>query len=121
MRESKIYAELIWRLFKEKKSKLISAVVIKLKNEGRGYFLKEIVNYLQEKLDKENNIIKGSLKLAFPENNLNIIIKILEKKLNSRVEIEKLETDQNLILGGIFIGKTIKIDFSFKKLINKLF
>lgn len=119
MSEEKVYGELIWLLAKQKKQSLIDFLIKKLKKEGKIYLFKNIVNYLEEKYEKENNFIKGNLKLAF-QHEVDYLINFLEKKLNKRIKLDKVEVDENLILGGVFVSKNIKVDFSFKNLINKI-
>lgn len=119
MSEEKIYGELIWRLVKEGKSELIGEIIKKLKKEGKFYLIKDILNYLDEKCNQEKNIIKGSLKLSFPSE-IETIVESLEKELERKIELDKVEIDKKLILGGLFVGKDIKVDFSLKNLISKL-
>lgn len=120
MSEEKIYGELIEQLAKQKKYKLINFLIEKLKKEGKIYLLKNILNYLEEKYDKEKNIIRGNLKLSFLDE-IDQVIKFLERKLEKKIKLDKVEIDENLILGGVFVSKNLKVDFSFKNLINKIF
>lgn len=119
MNEEKIYGELIWQLAKERKFNLIDKLIRKLKNAGKGYLLKSIANYLNEKYNEENGIIKGNLKLAF-DDDVEKIVSFLSKKLKKRIQLEKIGIDESLILGGAFIGKNVKVDFSFKNLIKQI-
>lgn len=120
MSEEKIYGELIWQLAKEKKYKLIDILIEKLKKEGKSSLLKSVLTYLEEKHDHEEKFIKGVLKLAFPQEN-DHLINFLEKRVGKKIKIDKITIDENLILGGVFIGKNVKVDFSFKNLISKVF
>lgn len=119
MNEGKIYGELIWELVKANRLKLVEALLQKLKKEGKFYLLKNILIYLEEKNNKENNIIKGKLKLAFPVE-IERLTYLLNKKLENQIELEGVEIDKNLILGGMFISKNIKIDFSLKSLLKRI-
>lgn len=119
MNETRIYGELIWRLAKAEKFEIIEILIKRLKKEGKFYLLKNILIYLEEKYSQEKNIIKGSLKLAFADE-IKPLVEFLEKKLEKKIEVEKVEIDEKLILGGMFLSKNCKIDFSLKNLFNKL-
>jgi len=120
MSEAKIYSELIWRLIKKERFDLIDKFLINLKNKGKSYLLKDILGFLKDKINEENNIVKGNLKLAF-EDDIEFVIQKLTRKLAKKIEIKKIEIDENLILGGIFVSRYFKFDFSLKNLINKVF
>lgn len=117
MNEGKIYSELIYKLFKEGKVNFIDLVIKKIKNEGKSHILRDILSYVLEKYYEEKNLLRGKIKLAFKED-LEEVINLLEKKLKKRVEVEKIEIDKSLILGGVFLSKNLKVDFSLKKILK---
>lgn len=119
MNEEKIYGELIWALTKTNRLDLVETLLKKLKREGKFYLSKNILIYLEEKNNEENNIIQGKLKLALPTE-VEKVIYLLNKKLKNKIILEKVEIDKNLILGGVFIGKNIQLDFSFKNLLRRI-
>lgn len=118
MNEVRIYGELIWKLVRERKLELIDVLIERLKKEGKIYLLKYIVAYLKEKYNQEKNILEGNLLLAFADE-IEKIKEILEKRLKSKIKINKVEIDENLILGGLFVSKNIRVDFSLKNLIKQ--
>lgn len=118
-KEAFVLAETILRLFNENKIKAIENLILKLKREKKQFLFKEIINYLEEKKDKD--FLKGKLILAFEDENLAQIKDLLEKKLKQKLKIEKIKVDKSLILGGVFLTQNIQFDFSFKNLIKKLF
>ena len=117
--EAKIIGEAIIRLAKQNKENLIEKLVENLKNEGKVYVLKSIVEFL-----KLRNIqIKGQEPaksyLAFDYDEKEIE-KMIKEKFNINIKIREKIINSDLILGGKIITSNYLIDFSFKNLLNKI-
>ncbi len=116
-----ILGETIINLYKKNKEALVEKLILKLKKNGQTHFLKQVLAYLKEKDLENQGLIKGVLKIAFGENDIDFIKEKIEKKLNKKIVLEKIKIDENLILGGLFLSKNYKIDFSYKNILNKIF
>jgi F0F1-type ATP synthase delta subunit len=118
--EEKIIGEVIIKLFKEDKERLIDKLIENLRNEGRVNVIKNIVEYLKLKNIKIKGQEPAKLFLAFDYDEKEIE-KILKENLNLNVTVIEKNIDQELILGGRLLTSDYLIDFSFKNLINKIF
>jgi F0F1-type ATP synthase delta subunit len=118
--EEKIIGEVIIKLFKEDKERLIDKLIENLRNEGRVNVIKNIVEYLKLKNIKIKGQEPGKLFLAFDYDE-KAIEKILKENFNLNVTVIEKNIDQELILGGRLLTSDYLIDFSFKNLINKIF
>jgi F0F1-type ATP synthase delta subunit len=119
-KEVLIYTKAIKKFLREGKVDYINRLFEKLKKEGRSYLFKKIILALKKDLQEEANIEFGDLHLAIFED-FEIIKNYLEKILGKQVVFENIEENPNLILGGVFIGKKVMIDFSMKKIFEKIF
>jgi F0F1-type ATP synthase delta subunit len=118
--EEKIIGEIIIKLFKEDKERLIDKLIENLRNEGRVNVIKNIVEYLKLKNIKIKGQEPAKLFLAFDYDE-KAIEKMIKEKLNLNVTVIGKNIDQELILGGRLLTSDYLIDFSFKNLINKIF
>ncbi len=118
--EEKIIGEIIIKLFKEDKERLIDKLIENLRNEGRVNVIKNIVEYLKLKNIKTKGQEPAKLFLAFDYDE-KAIEKMIKEKLNLDVKVIGKNIDQELILGGRLLTSNYLIDFSFKNLINKIF
>jgi F0F1-type ATP synthase delta subunit len=118
--EEKIIGEVIIKLFKEDKERLIDKLIENLRNEGRVNVIKNIVEYLKLKNIKIKGQEPAKLFLAFDYDEKEIE-KILKENFNLNVTVIEKNIDQELILGGRLLTSDYLIDFSFKNLINKIF
>jgi F0F1-type ATP synthase delta subunit len=118
--EEKIIGEIIIKLFKEDKERLIDKLIENLRNEGRVNVIKNIVEYLKLKNIKIKGQEPAKLFLAFDYDE-KAIEKMIKEKLNLNVTVIEKNIDQELILGGRLLTSNYLIDFSFKYLINKIF
>jgi F0F1-type ATP synthase delta subunit len=118
--EEKIIGEIIIKLFKEDKERLIDKLIENLRNEGRVNVIKNIVEYLKLKNIKIKGQEPAKLFLAFDYDE-KAIEKMIKEKLNINVTVIEKNIDQELILGGRLLTSNYLIDFSFKNLINKIF
>jgi F0F1-type ATP synthase delta subunit len=118
--EEKIIGEIIIKLFKEDKERLIDKLIENLRNEGRVNVIKNIVEYLKLKNIKIKGQEPAKLFLAFDYDE-KAIEKMIKEKLNLNVTVIEKNIDQELILGGRLLTSDYLIDFSFKNLINKIF
>jgi F0F1-type ATP synthase delta subunit len=118
--EEKIIGEIIIKLFKEDKERLIDKLIENLRNEGRANVIKNIVEYLKLKNIKIKGQEPAKLFLAFDYDE-KAIEKMIKEKLNLNVKVIEKNIDQELILGGRLLTSNYLIDFSFKNLINKIF
>jgi F0F1-type ATP synthase delta subunit len=118
--EEKILSEVIIKLARKNKKKLIDKLIESLKNEGRLYTLEKVIELLKLK----NIQIKGQepakLYLAFDYDEKKIE-KMVKDKFKIDAKIIEKNIDPDLILGGKMITSNYIIDFSFKNLLNKLF
>jgi F0F1-type ATP synthase delta subunit len=118
--EEKILSEVIIKLARKNKKKLIDKLIDSLKNEGRLYTLEKVIELLKLK----NIQIKGQepakLYLAFDYDEKKIE-KMVKDKFKIDAKIIEKNIDPDLILGGKMITSNYIIDFSFKNLLNKLF
>jgi F0F1-type ATP synthase delta subunit len=118
--EEKIIGEIIIKLFKEDKERLIDKLIENLRNEGRANVIKNIVEYLKLKNIKIKGQEPAKLFLAFDYDE-KAIEKMIKEKLNINVTVIEKNIDQELILGGRLLTSNYLIDFSFKNLINNIF
>jgi F0F1-type ATP synthase delta subunit len=118
--EEKIIGEIMIKLFKEDKERLIDKLIENLRNEGRANVIKNIVEYLKLKNIKIKGQEPAKLFLAFDYDE-KAIEKMIKEKLNINVTVIEKNIDQELILGGRLLTSNYLIDFSFKNLINKIF
>ncbi len=118
-KEVTVYVRAIKKFLIEGKKDYIDRLFEKLKKEGRSYLLKKIILNLKKDFQEEANIESGILYLAFSEN-VEIIRNYLEKILTKQIFVEKVEENPDLILGGVFIGRKIMVDFSLKKFFEKI-
>jgi len=118
--EEKIIGEIIIKLFKEDKERLIDKLIENLRNEGRANVIKNVVEYLKLKNIKIKGQEPAKLFLAFDYDE-KAIEKMIKEKLNLNVTVIEKNIDQELILGGRLLTSDYLIDFSFKNLTNKIF
>jgi F0F1-type ATP synthase delta subunit len=118
--EAKILGQIIIKLFKEGRNELIDRLVENLKNEGKFYLLKDIIEYLRFQNFKMNGYEPAKLLLAFDydEDNIKNLIK---DKFDINIAVIKKDINSELILGGRLIMSNYLIDFSLQSLINKIF
>ena len=113
-----ILGELLINLTKEKKVGMLNLLLNKIKEEKIN-ILEELIDYIEDRIKEIKGIKTGKVCLAF-DYDLEILKQLLEKRLNSKIDIKEKIIDDKLILGGIFIGKDFIFDFSFKKFISKI-
>jgi len=117
--EEKIIGEIIIRLLKRKKNKLIEMLIENLKGEGKIYLIKNIVEYLKVKNAEMKNQEISKLFLAFDYNEKDIE-KYIKNKFKLNIKVTEKIINPNLILGGRLVTSNYLIDFSFKNLIAKM-
>lgn len=110
-----IIAKLIYKFYQEGKEKELNWLVTRLKRSGKLNLLKKVLPILQELDNEEKNILTGQLESAFDFHNIDL----LEKLIGKKVKIEKKNINEKLILGGIFRSKNLEVDFSLRGLIQR--
>ena len=118
MTEAKITAEVMVRFLKKGKHNLIEKIVENLKNEGRGFLIKEIVDYLRIKKEEMTNKKPAKLFLAF-DHDSEKIEKYVKDNFGLEVKVIKKILEPELILGGKLLTENFLIDFSLKNLLVK--
>ena len=119
-KESFVIGETILRLVKENKLSLIEVLIKRLKEEQEINVLREVIDYLEAKNNQLKGRIVGKLYLAFEEK-IEDLKELLERKINSKIEIKDKIRDEKLILGGIFISNNFVLDFSLRGVFKNFF
>lgn len=118
-KEEIVYANLFKKFFIHNNQKKIDKLLAKIRKEGKFFLLREIINQLKKELSKKVNEEVGLLYLSAIVDS-DIVKNYLELLLKKRVIIKEIKKDSSLILGGIFIGQNIIVDFSVKNFLKKL-
>jgi F0F1-type ATP synthase delta subunit len=105
--------------WKEKKYNLIEKILEGLKENGKIFLIKEIIDYLKIKKEEMKGFEPAKLFLAFDYDE-NKIERYLEDNFNLKTKVIKKSLDPELILGGRLLTKDLLVDFSLKRLLSKL-
>jgi F0F1-type ATP synthase delta subunit len=119
MKEAKVIAETMINFWKEKKYNLIEKILEGLKENGKIFLIKEIIDYLNIKKEEMKGFEPAKLFLAFDYDE-NKIERYLEDNFNLKTKVIKKSLDPELILGGRLLTKDLLVDFSLKRLLSKL-
>jgi F0F1-type ATP synthase delta subunit len=119
MKEAKVIAETMINFWKEKKYNLIEKILEGLKENGKIFLIKEIIDYLKIKKEEMKGFEPAKLFLAFDYDE-NKIERYLEDNFNLKTKVIKKSLDPELILGGRLLTKDLLVDFSLKRLLSKL-
>jgi len=119
MKEVKVIAETMINFWKEKKYNLIEKILEGLKENGKIFLIKEIIDYLKIKKEEMKGFEPAKLFLAFDYDE-NKIERYLEDNFNLKTKVIKKSLDPELILGGRLLTKDLLVDFSLKRLLSKL-
>jgi len=119
MKEAKVIAETMINFWKEKKYNLIEKILEGLKENGKIFLIKEIIDYLKIKKEEMKGFEPAKLFLAFDYDE-NKIERYLEDNFNLKTKVVKKSLDPELILGGRLLTKDLLVDFSLKRLLSKL-
>jgi len=119
MKEAKVIAETMINFWKEKKYNLIEKILEGLKENGKIFLIKEIIDYLKIKKEEMKGFEPAKLFLAFDYDE-NKIERYLEDNFNLKTKVVKKSLAPELILGGRLLTKDLLVDFSLKRLLSKL-
>jgi len=119
MKEAKVIAETMINFWKKKKYSLIEKILESLKEDGKIFLIKEIVDYLKIKKEEMRGFEPAKLFLAFDYDEKQIE-RYLKDNFNLKIKVVKKSFDPELILGGRLLTKNLLIDFSLKRLLSKL-
>ncbi len=120
MKELEAIAKVILKLWKNKKINLIEKIIENLRNEGKIYFLIEVLNFIQEYKIKLEGREPAKLFLALDYDERKIE-RLLEKNFNLKVKITEKIINDELVLGGKILTSNYLFDFSLRSFLEKLF
>ncbi|MEM5815103.1 MAG: F0F1 ATP synthase subunit delta [Candidatus Aenigmatarchaeota archaeon] len=120
MKEIEAISRVILRLWENKKRNLIEKIIENLRNEGKIYALKEVLNFIKEYRVKLEDKEPAKLFLAFDYDE-GKIEKLLEKNFGLKIKIVEKVINDELILGGKILTSNYLFDFSLRNLLEKLF
>jgi len=118
MNEAKIKAEAMINFLRKGKYNLIEKIIEDLKESGKIFLVKEIIDYLKIRNEEIKNQEPAKLFLAFDYDE-NKIEKYVNDNFNLKVKVLKKSFDPELILGGKLLTKNFLVDFSLKSLIDR--
>jgi len=119
MKEAQVIAETMINFWKKKKYNLIEKILEGLKEDGKIFLIKEIIDYLKIKKEEMGGFEPAKLFLAFDYDEKQIE-RYLKDNFNLKLKVVKKSFDPELILGGRLLTKNLLIDFSLKRLLSKL-